>query len=167
MLHNEVTEETFDPLFCDLDPEPSEVPNGSEDSEVPNGPEPNEIPNDVKHSDGSDESEDNEVPNGPEPSEIPNDAEHSDGSDESEDSDDSDFDVGLEDMIEDVAVGMDDFRKYTDENVEWVGRNEVPVEDTQPVDAEVFEDLDLEDFDSASDPDDIECNRKKSLKDVS
>ncbi|GKG49092.1 hypothetical protein Tco_0515544, partial [Tanacetum coccineum] len=95
-----------------LDPEPSEVPNGSEDSEVPNGPEPNEIPNDV----------------------------------------------------EDVAVDMDDFRKYTNENVEWVGRNEVPVEDTQPVDAEVFEDLDLEDFESASDPDDIECNRKKALR---
>ncbi|GKG64472.1 hypothetical protein Tco_0659575, partial [Tanacetum coccineum] len=67
---NEVTEETFDPLFCDLDPETSEVP-----SEVPDVTEPSEVP-DVT-----------------EPSEIPNDAEHSDGSDESEDSDDSDFDV--------------------------------------------------------------------------
>ncbi|GJY88113.1 mutator type transposase [Tanacetum coccineum] len=137
---NEVTEETFDPLFCDLDPETGE-PNATEfHSEVPNVTEPSE------------------VPNGPEPSEIPNDAE------DVEDSDDSDFDVELEDMIEDVEVDMDDFRKYTDENVEWVGRNEVPVEDTQPVDAEVFEDLDLEDFDSASDPDDIECNRKKALR---
>ncbi|GJZ71885.1 transposase, MuDR [Tanacetum coccineum] len=156
---NEVTEETFDPLFCDLDPEtsevPSEVPNVTEPSEVPNVTEPSEVPN---------VTEPSEVPNGPEPSEIPNDAEHSDGSDESEDSDDSDFDVELEDMIEDVEVDMDDFRKYTDENVEWVGRNEVPVEDTQPVDTEVFEDLDLEDFDSASDPDDIECNRKKALR---
>ncbi|GJV69621.1 ribonuclease H-like domain-containing protein [Tanacetum coccineum] len=78
---NEVTEETFDPLFCDLDLETGE-PNATEfHSEVPNVTEPSE------------------VPNGPEPSEIPNDAEHSDGSDESEDSDDSDFDVELEDMI--------------------------------------------------------------------
>ncbi|GKA84888.1 mutator type transposase [Tanacetum coccineum] len=156
---SEEVEETFDPLFCDLDPEssevPSEVPNVTEPSEVPNVTEPSEVPN---------VTEPSEVPNGPEPSEIPNDAEHSDGSDESEDSDDSDFDVELEDMIEDVEVDMDDFRKYTDENVEWVGRNEVPVEDTQPVDTEVFEDLDLEDFDSASDPDDIECNRKKALR---
>ncbi|GKA05152.1 hypothetical protein Tco_0684272 [Tanacetum coccineum] len=146
---NEVTEETFDPLFCDLDPETGE-PNATEfHSEVPNVTEPSEVPN---------VTEPSEVPNGPEPSEIPNDAE------DVEDSDDSDFDVELEDMIEDVEVDMDDFRKYTDENVEWVGRNEVPVEDTQPVDAEVFEDLDLEDFDSASDPDDIECNRKKALR---
>ncbi|GJW26097.1 hypothetical protein Tco_0039908 [Tanacetum coccineum] len=150
---NEVTEETFDPLFCDVDPETSEVPNVTEPSEVPNVTEPSEVPN---------VTEPREVPNGPEPSEIPNDAEHRDGGDESED---SDFDVELEDMIEDVEVDMDDFRKYIDENVEWVGRNEVPVEDTQPVDTEVFEDLDLEDFDSASDPDDIECNRTISRTD--
>ncbi|GKC67299.1 hypothetical protein Tco_1099897, partial [Tanacetum coccineum] len=156
---NEVSDETFDPLFYDLDPEtsevPSEVPNVTEPSEFPNVTEPSEVPN---------VTEPSEVPNGSEPSEIPDDVEHSDGSDESEDIDDSDFDVELEDMIKDVEVDMDDFRKYTDENVEWVGRNEVPVEDTQPVDTEVFEDVDLEDFDSASDPDDIECNRKKALR---
>ncbi|GKA05154.1 hypothetical protein Tco_0684274 [Tanacetum coccineum] len=57
-------------------------------------------------------------------------------------------------------------RSITLENVDECGSrcNEVPVEDTQPVDTEVFEDLDLEDFDSASDPDDIECNRKKALR---
>ncbi|GJR47956.1 hypothetical protein Tco_1316059 [Tanacetum coccineum] len=42
--------------------------------------------------------------------------------------------------------------------------NEVLVEDTQPVEDEVFEDVDLEDFESASDPYDIDSNRKKSLK---
>ncbi|GJR27357.1 hypothetical protein Tco_1103589 [Tanacetum coccineum] len=92
---NEVTEETFDPLFCDLDPETGE-PNATEfHSEVPYLIEPSEVP-----------------------------------------------------------------------NGHWtsVGRNEVPIEDTQPVDAEVFEDLDLEDFDNASDLDDIECNRKKALR---
>ncbi|GJW22873.1 hypothetical protein Tco_0033495, partial [Tanacetum coccineum] len=51
--------------------------------------------------------------------------EDDDGSDsseysgDSEDSDDSDFDIGDEDIIGDVDVDMDDFRKHTDENVEW------------------------------------------------
>ncbi|GKE54289.1 hypothetical protein Tco_1489445, partial [Tanacetum coccineum] len=113
---NEDTEDTIDLLLCDLDPDSSE-PNATElPSEVPNVAKPSELPNVA------------------EPSKV--------GSDESEDSEDSDFDVELEDRIEDVEVDMGDFRKYTDENVEWVGPNEVPVEDTQPVEAEVFEDLD-------------------------
>nr|GEZ40642.1 hypothetical protein [Tanacetum cinerariifolium]GEZ69605.1 hypothetical protein [Tanacetum cinerariifolium] len=146
---NPKTEETFNLFFCDLDPdvgEPSEVPNVGEHNKVPNVGEPNEVPNVADQT------------------EIPNDAEHSDGSEESDDSDDSDFDVDLKDRIEKVEVDMSDFRKYTNENVEWVEPNEVLVEDTQPVEAEVFEDLDLEDFDSASDPDDIDSNRKKALK---
>nr|GEV94105.1 ribonuclease H-like domain-containing protein [Tanacetum cinerariifolium] len=152
---NEDTEDAFDPLFCDLDPDFSE-PNATElPSEVPNVAQPSEVPN---------VAEVNEVHNVADQTEIPNEAEHSDGSDESEDNDDSDFDVELEDRIEDVEVDMGNFKKYTDENVEWVGPNEVPVEDTQPVEAEVFEDLDLKDFDSASDPDDIDSNRKKALK---
>ncbi|GJX04818.1 ribonuclease H-like domain-containing protein [Tanacetum coccineum] len=132
--------------FCDLEPdvgEPSDVPNVGEHNEVPNVGEPNEVPNVADQT------------------EIPNDAEHSDGSEGSNDSDDNDFDMDLEDRIEE---DMADFRKYIDENVEWVGPNEVPIEDTQPVEAKVFEDLDLEDFDSASDPDDIDSNRKKALK---
>ncbi|GKD75180.1 mutator type transposase, partial [Tanacetum coccineum] len=124
---NPETKETFDPFFCDLDPdvgEPSEVPNVGEHNKVPNMADQTEIPNDAEHSNGSEES------------------------------DDSDFGMDLEDMIEEVDVDMADFRKYTDKNIEWVGPNKVLVEDTQPVEAEVFEDLDLEDFDSASDPDD-------------
>ncbi|GJW65006.1 transposase, MuDR [Tanacetum coccineum] len=104
---NPKTEETFDPFFCDLDPdvgEPSEVSNVGEHNEVPNVGEPNKVPNVVDQT------------------EIPNDAEHSDGSD------DSDFDVDLEDRIEDVEVDMGDFRKYIDENVEWMlARKHKPV----------------------------------------
>ncbi|GJZ61827.1 mutator type transposase [Tanacetum coccineum] len=66
--------------------------------------------------------------------------------------------------LKNVEVDMDDFRKYTDANVEWVGPNVVPAENTQPVEDEVFEDLDLEDFDSGSDPDDVDHNRKKALR---
>ncbi|GKF53923.1 hypothetical protein Tco_0160833, partial [Tanacetum coccineum] len=110
-------------------------PDVGEPSEVPNVGEHNEVPN---------VGEPNEVPNVVDQTKISNDAEHSDGSEESDDSDDTDFNVDLEDRIEDVEVDM--------------------VEDTQPVEAEVFEDLDLKDFDSASDPDDIDSNRKKALK---
>nr|GEW65216.1 hypothetical protein [Tanacetum cinerariifolium] len=149
---NEDTEDAFDSLFCDLNPNSSE-PNATKlPTEVPNLTEPSEVPNVAKV---------NEVPNVADQTEIPNKAGHSD---ESEDNDDNDFDVELKDRIEDVEVDMGDFRKYTDENVKWVGPNEVPVKDTQPVEAEVFEDLDLKDFDSASDPYDIDSNRKKALK---
>ncbi|GJT83696.1 hypothetical protein Tco_1058038 [Tanacetum coccineum] len=146
-------------MFCDLDPESSqphitEIPNVSEPTEIPNVANQTEYPNDAEnrdeHSDGGQESEDRDG--------------HSDGGEESEKSDDSDFDVELEDRIEDVEVDMDDFRKYTDANVEWVGPNVVPTENTQPVEDEVFEDLDLEDFDSGSYPDDVENNRKKALR---
>nr|GEX87214.1 hypothetical protein [Tanacetum cinerariifolium] len=152
---NEDTEDAFDPLFCDLNPNSIKANATKLPTEVPNVTEPNEVPNVAKV---------NEVPNVANQTEIPNKAEHSDGSDESEDNDDNDFDVELKDRIEDVEVDMGDFRKYTDENVKWVGPNEVPVKDTQPVEAEVFEDLDLKDFDSASDPYDIDGNRKKALK---
>nr|GEV67865.1 hypothetical protein [Tanacetum cinerariifolium] len=104
---NPETEETFDLFFCYLDldvGEPSEVPNVGEHNEVPNVGEPNEVPNVADQT------------------EIPNDAEHSDGSEESDDSVDNDFDMDLEDRIEEVEVDMGDFRKYTDENVEWYAR---------------------------------------------
>nr|GEU65862.1 hypothetical protein [Tanacetum cinerariifolium] len=120
--------------YVDSEPNATELP-----SELPNVAEPSELPN------------------VDEPSEVPNVAEVMRVKRVM--SDDIDFDVELEDRIEDVEVDMSDFRKYTDEYVEWVGPNEVLVEDTQPVEAEVFEDLDLEDFDSASDPDDIDINK--------
>ncbi|GJW90886.1 hypothetical protein Tco_0168439 [Tanacetum coccineum] len=78
---------------------------------------------------------DPDVPNVAEPSEVPDVAEQSEGSEDSEETKDNDFYVELEDKIDDVEVDMDDFRKFTDENVEWVGHDEVPIEDTQPVEA--------------------------------
>ncbi|GJX62068.1 hypothetical protein Tco_0294968 [Tanacetum coccineum] len=101
------------------------------------------------------------IPNVGEQSEIPNVSKQSDGSEESED---SEFDVDLENTIDDVDMGMDDFRKHIDEYVEWVGCNEVPVKDNQPIQDEVVEDVDLEDFENASDSDDIESNRKNALR---
>nr|GFA43040.1 hypothetical protein [Tanacetum cinerariifolium] len=88
-------------------------------------------------------SEPSEVPNVGEPSEVPN--------------------VGEPNEFPNVAE-PNKVSNFTNENVESVGPNEVSVEDTQLVEAEVFKDLDLEDFDSAIDPDDIDCNRKKALK---
>ncbi|GJY66045.1 hypothetical protein Tco_0468283 [Tanacetum coccineum] len=82
-------------------------------------------------------------------------------SDASEDSDDSDFDVGYKDRIEDVEVDMANFRKHTDGNVEWVGCNEEEVQVPPPFD---HEEVDLEDFASKTKSDDNECEIKKALK---
>ncbi|GKB90539.1 hypothetical protein Tco_0962811, partial [Tanacetum coccineum] len=79
----------------------------------------------------------------------------------SEDSDDSDFDVGEEDRIEDVEVDMADFRKHTNGNVEWVGCNEEEVQVAPLFD---YEEVDLEYFASETESGDNECERKKALK---
>ncbi|GKC74343.1 hypothetical protein Tco_1120226 [Tanacetum coccineum] len=79
----------------------------------------------------------------------------------SEDSDDSDFDVGEEDRIEDVDVDMAEFRKHTNGNVEWVECNEEEVQVPPPLD---YEEVDLEDFAYETESDDNECERKKALK---
>ncbi|GKC28875.1 mutator type transposase [Tanacetum coccineum] len=71
----------------------------------------------------------------------------SEASEDCEDSDDSEFDVGDEDRIKDVEVDMDDFRKHTDENVEWVECNEEEVQVPPPFD---YEEVDLEDFGSGT-----------------
>ncbi|GJR89769.1 transposase, MuDR [Tanacetum coccineum] len=93
--------------------------------------------------------------------------EDDDGSDsseysgDSEDSDDSDFDIGDEDIIGDVDVDMDDFRKHTDENVEWTECTEKEVQVPPPFD---YEEVDLEEFGSGTESDDPECERKRALK---
>ncbi|GKD92265.1 mutator type transposase [Tanacetum coccineum] len=80
--------------------------------------------------------------------------EDDDGSDsseysgDSEDSDDSDFDIGDEDIIGDVDVDMDDFRKHTNENVEWIECTEKEVQVPPPFD---YEEVDLEEFGSGTD----------------
>nr|GEU44816.1 hypothetical protein [Tanacetum cinerariifolium] len=81
----------------------------------------------------------------------------------SEDSDDSDFDVGEEDRIEDVEVDMADFRKHTYGNVEWVDCNEEEVLVPPSFD---YEEVDLEDFASETESDDNECEIKKSIKET-
>ncbi|GKC29750.1 hypothetical protein Tco_1037044, partial [Tanacetum coccineum] len=95
---------------------------------VPNVGEPNEVPN---------VGEPNEVPNVGEPNKVTN--------------------LGDQNKVPNVAdqTEIPNDVEHSDGSEESDDRpNEVPVEDTQPVEAEVFEDLDLEDFDSASDPDD-------------
>ncbi|GKC21416.1 mutator type transposase [Tanacetum coccineum] len=85
--------------------------------------------------------------------------EDDDGSDsseysgDSEDSDDSDFDIGDEDIIGDVDVDMDDFRKHTNENVEWIECTEKEVQVPPPFD---YEEVDLEEFGSGTESDDVE-----------
>ncbi|GJY36019.1 hypothetical protein Tco_0421397 [Tanacetum coccineum] len=98
------------------------------------------MPNVGEPSEVSNVGESSEVPNVGESSEVPNVADQTEmpnvreHSDGSEDSDDN----------EDRP-------------------NEVLVEDTQPVEDEVFEDVDLEDFESTRDPYDIDSNRKNAL----
>ncbi|GJS99013.1 hypothetical protein Tco_0820183 [Tanacetum coccineum] len=90
-----------------------------------------------------------EVPNVGEPSEVPNVGEPN---------------VGDQNEVPNVAdqTEIPNDVEHSDGSEESDDRsNDVPVEDTQPIEAEVFEDLDLEDFDSASDPDDVDNNRKK------
>ncbi|PWA73581.1 transposase, MuDR, MULE transposase domain protein [Artemisia annua] len=133
-------EEDFDPFFCDLDPE-----NG-ESSARPKQTDPNDNPSvsEPNNADGV----------------VSDHSKQSDGSEESSDSDASD-DRG--NIIDDVEVDMEDFRKHTDANVEWVGCNEAqdePVEQNEPCLGEE----DLEEFGSGTDSDDPECNRKRALK---
>ncbi|GKA39374.1 hypothetical protein Tco_0731925 [Tanacetum coccineum] len=77
------------------------------------------------------------------------------------DSEDNDFFVDEENMIDDVDVDMADFKSHTYPDVEWVGCKESVVEEN-----EVFEleEVDHEDFDSASDSD--EGVGRKALRKV-
>ncbi|GKD82066.1 hypothetical protein Tco_1348905 [Tanacetum coccineum] len=81
-----------------------------------------------------------------------------------DDSEENDLDVDQEDTIDDVEVDMADFRKYTDENVEWVGCNEEEVEIPRPF---VDKKVDLKDFDSEPKSDEEEFERKKIIEKVS
>ncbi|PWA41573.1 transposase, MuDR [Artemisia annua] len=139
-------EDDFDPFFCDLDPEKGESMSRTKESEQndnPAGSEPNNADGLVSdHSKQSDASEE---------------------SDDSDGSEDSNFAFEGENNIDDFEVDMEDFRKHTDPNVEWVGCNEAqdePVEQNEPC----LEEEDLEDFGSGTDSDDPECNRKRALK---
>ncbi|GJR40328.1 hypothetical protein Tco_1216012 [Tanacetum coccineum] len=84
-------------------------------------------------------------------------------SDDNEKSDDSDFECDLEDRIDDVHVEMQMFKDNIDPNVEWVSCNE-PEPQAENIEEAVYEEVDLEDFDSEIDSDDEEAERKKDLR---
>nr|GEY89417.1 transposase, MuDR [Tanacetum cinerariifolium] len=89
------------------------------------------------------------------------DSEHGFDSEQGSDSEDSEFIIDKENMIHDVELDMLECRSNTDVNVEWVGCKE-PIEEVN----EVFEDeenIDHEEFDSATDSDN-EGVRKKALR---
>ena len=142
-------EDDFDPFFCDLDPENGESsarPKQTDPNDNPSVSEPNNadgvVSDHSKQSDGNEESSD---------------------SYDSDDSEDSDFDMEGENSIGDFEVDMEDFRKHTDANVEWVGCNEAQdetIEENEPC----LEEEDLEAFGSGTDSDDPESNRKRALK---
>ncbi|GKB35266.1 hypothetical protein Tco_0880208, partial [Tanacetum coccineum] len=141
LVSNEDIDNEFDPLFSYPDNNTyKDRPSGSNVGKSPSGSNDGKRPSVIEDVDGSDSSA---------------------ASEDSEDSDDSEFDVGDEDRIEDVEVDMDDFRKHTDENVEWVECNEEEVQVPPPFD---YEEVDLEDFGSGTESDDLECERKRALK---
>nr|GEY10662.1 transposase, MuDR [Tanacetum cinerariifolium] len=85
------------------------------------------------------------------------------GSDSSSgsDSEDSDYFLDEENLIDDVDVDMAEFKSHTDPDVEWVGCKETVVEETKVFD---LEEVDHEDFDTGSDSD--EDVRRKALRKV-
>ncbi|GKE02548.1 hypothetical protein Tco_1390531 [Tanacetum coccineum] len=136
-------EEELDPLFS--------YPNINHEK----GQSSEHISSPLRDAEGSDDNEDgyeNE------------DSDENENSDENEDSEDSDFEVPLEDKIDDVDVDMKMFKENIDPSVEWVGSTEPH---TQAVadnnDEDVYEECDLDDFNSDIDPNDVEAQRKKAL----
>ncbi|GJT78034.1 mutator type transposase [Tanacetum coccineum] len=77
------------------------------------------------------------------------------------DSEDNDYFVDEENLIDDVNVDMAEFKSHTDHDVEWVGCKEKVVEENEVFD---LEEVDHEDFDSGSDSD--EDVRRKALRKV-
>ena len=84
-------------------------------------------------------------------------------SEEGSDSADSDFIVDEEHMIFDVEVDMDEFKRNTYGNVEWIGCTDI-TEKVTVVDDETVDEVDHEAFDSLSESDDEVGVRKKALR---
>ncbi|GJU27546.1 mutator type transposase [Tanacetum coccineum] len=76
------------------------------------------------------------------------------GSDDNDESDDSDFECGIEDKIDDVHVDMQMYKDNIDPNEPQAENNEELV----------YEEVDLEDFYSEIDSDDDEAERRKALR---
>nr|GFC48860.1 hypothetical protein [Tanacetum cinerariifolium] len=90
---------------------------------------------------------------------------HNEASDDNDESDDSDFECDINDRIDDVHVDMQMLKDNIDSNVEWVSSTE-PEPQAENNENLVFEEVDLEDFDSEIDSDEDEAERKKALKEI-
>nr|GEV90517.1 hypothetical protein [Tanacetum cinerariifolium] len=88
---------------------------------------------------------------------------HNEGSDNNEWSDHNKGSDNNEDKIDDVHVDMQMFKDNIDPNVEWVSSTE-PEPQAENNENFVYEEVDLEDFDSEIDSDDDEAERRKSLR---
>ncbi|PWA87082.1 transposase, MuDR [Artemisia annua] len=73
-------------------------------------------------------------------------------------------DVDDEHVLNEVDVDMKDFYEHTDKEVEWIGCSNGFAE--IPVECVVEEDFDLDDFDSASDTEELEVVRNKALREL-
>ena len=92
-----------------------------------------------------------------------NDMEGSSESDNDSDENDSDF-VDDEHVLNEVDVDMKDFYEHTDKDVEWIGCSNGTAE--MPAECFVEEAYDLDEFDSASDTEELEGARNKALRDL-
>nr|GEW43257.1 hypothetical protein [Tanacetum cinerariifolium] len=152
-IANENVEE-FDPLFSyprmqtdDLN-EGVDHTKGDDNNEGVNHTEVSDNNERVDHTEVSDNNEgDNQT----------------ESSDDNEESDDSNFECDLEDMIDNVHVDIQMFKDNIDHNVEWISCNE-PEPQAENIKEAVYEEVDLEDFDSEINSDDEEAGRKKYLR---
>nr|GEX84707.1 hypothetical protein [Tanacetum cinerariifolium] len=106
------------------------------------------------HNEGSDNNEGSDHNEGSDNNEV---------SDDNDESDDSDFECDIEDRIDDVHIDMQMCKDNIDSNVEWVSSTE-PEPQTENNENLVYEEVDLEDFDSEIDSDDDEAERRNALR---
>ncbi|GJW47877.1 DNA-directed DNA polymerase [Tanacetum coccineum] len=109
----------------------------------------------------SNEEDVNEDENGSESNEeVANEDETGSESSESDDSEDSDYIVDEDNVINEVDVDMQEFYQNIDKDVEWVGPSKGNVE--VPAQVDVEEGFDLDDFDMDIDCDsDVESSKKR------
>nr|GEW96096.1 transposase, mutator type [Tanacetum cinerariifolium] len=114
----------------------------------------------IDHNKGSDNNEGSDHNEG---SDNNKGSDHNEVSDDNNESDDSDFECDIEDRIDDVHVDMQMFKDNIDPNIEWVSSTE-PGPQAENNENLVYEEVDLEDFDSEIDSDDNEAERSKALR---
>nr|GFC72025.1 hypothetical protein [Tanacetum cinerariifolium] len=112
------------------------------------------------HNEGNDNNEESNHNEGSDNNEG---GDHNEVSDDNDENDDSDFECYIEDRIDDVNVDMQMFRDNIDSNVEWVSSTE-PEPQAENNENLVFEEVNLEDFDSEINSDEDEAERRKALR---